>query len=179
MIRLIILDVEGVITLPGGSHQPWPLADMLQLREAVEALSLPCVLCTGRQDPYGEAVVQALNLFFPLPAEFRERIAQASGHRFLSWPSIFENGAYFYDPLAKRPVPHPALTPDIVTVLQRMRAKALAPLVKRTSAQFEVGKEYCISLNPPLAAGTPSGSRRTASVPWSTRRLPRTRSGSR
>lgn len=148
-IQLIILDVEGVITLPGGGHLPWPLEDLLAVRRFLEQLPVTCVLCTGRQQPYGEAVIQALNLFQPLPEAVRARARERSGESFLAWPSILENGAYFYDPLAKRPLRHPDLTPPRLQVLQRMRIEVLIPLAAATGAVIEAGKDFSVSVNPP------------------------------
>ncbi|MGV3723467.1 MAG: HAD family hydrolase [Actinomycetota bacterium] len=148
-IKLVVLDVEGVITLPGGGQLPWPLEDLLAVRRFLEQSPVTCVLCSGRQQPYGEAVVQALNLFQPLPEDVWVRAHERSGEAFLAWPSILENGAYFYDPLAKRPLPHPALTPERLQLLQRMRSEALVPLAARTGAVIEAGKDFCISINPP------------------------------
>jgi len=151
MIRLVILDVEGVVTRPGGSQQPWPLDDMLEVRRFLEQSPLAGALCTGRQEPYGEAVIQALNLFQPLPEAARERAYAVSGHALLGWPSVLENGAYLYDPIAKRPIPHPALTSERLRTLRRLQAEVLAPLAADTGAQFEPGKDFCVSINPPLA----------------------------
>ncbi len=152
MVRLAILDVEGVITLPGGSQHPWALETLLRIRAFLRRSSLAAVLCTGRQEPYGEAVIQALDLYSPLPVAVRARVAERVGRELLAWPSILENGGYFYDPLAKRPFPHPDLTPDRVRLLQRLRADVLGPLVERTGAQFEPSKDFCASINPPPVA---------------------------
>lgn len=150
MIRLLILDVEGVIALPGGSQHPWPLEAMLRLRDVLQAAPYACGLCTGRQEPYGEAMVQALSLFRPLPDDVRERVRTAGGPPLVSWPSILENGAYFYDPLAKTPCPHPALTPERIETIERVRSEAILPLVRETGALLEAGKDFSLSLNPPL-----------------------------
>jgi len=149
MIRLLILDVEGVVVLPGGSQQPWPLEELLEVRRSLAASPLACVLCTGRQSPYGEAVIQCLDLFAPLPEAVRSGVRTRSGLDLLAWPSVLEHGACLYDPLAKRPSPHPALTPDRIEALQQLRAERLLPLARETGAQFEVGKDFCVSLNPP------------------------------
>ncbi|HEU4753348.1 MAG TPA: HAD family hydrolase [Armatimonadota bacterium] len=162
MIRLLILDVEGVLTLPGGGQHPWPLADLLHVRTALQAAPFATVLCTGRQQPYGEAVIQALDLFSPLSPEEREQVRAAGGPELLSWPSIVENGAYFYDPLAKRALPHPALTPERIQRLQRLKAEVLLPLAAETGAVIEAGKDLSISLNPPPLA--PGGSERQATA---------------
>jgi len=149
MLKLVILDVEGVLTLPGGGQYPWPLDDLGRVRRYLEATALPCVLCTGRQQPYGEAVIQGLNLFSRLPAEQAADVIRRGGPELLAWPSIMENGAYFYDPLAKRPFPHPDLTPERVQVLQRLRTEVLRPLALETGAVIEAGKDFSVSINPP------------------------------
>jgi hydroxymethylpyrimidine pyrophosphatase-like HAD family hydrolase len=148
MIHLVILDIEGVVAAPGGSQHPWPLREMLAVREFLAGSPLAAALCSGRQEPYGEAVIQALDLFFPLPAPARERASQL-GQELLAWPSVFENGGYLYDPLRKRPIPHPVLTPARVRALQHLRQEVLAPLVETTGAQFEPSKDFCVSIHPP------------------------------
>lgn len=148
-LKLVILDVEGVLTLPGGGQYPWPLADLARVRRFLEAAARPCVLCTGRQQPYGEAVIQGLNLFSPLSGEQRAEVVSRGGPELLAWPSIMENGAYFYDPLAKRPFPHPDLTPERARVLQHVRAEILWPLAQGTGAVVEAGKDFSLSVNPP------------------------------
>jgi hydroxymethylpyrimidine pyrophosphatase-like HAD family hydrolase len=125
---------------------------MLEVRRFLDVSPLACTLCTGRQEPYGEAVIQALNLFRPLPDEVRRRVREVSGQDLLGWPSILENGAYLYDPLAKRPIRHPAVTPERLRSLQRLSAEVLSPLVADTGAQFEPGKDFCVSINPPPVA---------------------------
>jgi hydroxymethylpyrimidine pyrophosphatase-like HAD family hydrolase len=150
-IQLVILDVEGVLTAAGGSQYPWELAELLAVREFLETAPLAVTLCTGRQAPYGEAVIQALNLFYPLPQERRNA---AAGPELQAWPSIFENGCYFYDPLLKRPLPHPALTPERVRSLQRLRTEVLQPLAEEHGAIIEAGKDLSVSLNPPLVPGS-------------------------
>ncbi|MCC2670746.1 MAG: HAD-superfamily hydrolase [Armatimonadetes bacterium] len=152
MIRLLVLDVEGVITLPGGGQFPWPLEDLLGIRSFLASTPLATVLCTGRQQPYGEAVIQALNLFSPLLDAQRAGVRARGGPELLSWPSIMENGAYFYDPLAKRPIPHPGLSAERIQRLQRLRGEVLVPLANRTGAVVEAGKDFSLSLNPPPVA---------------------------
>src|SRR5438270_13710568 len=86
MIRLLVLDVEGVITLPGGSQYPWPLEEMLAVRRALASAPFACILCTGRQVPYGEAVIQALDLFRPLPADAAAPARSIGGQALQGWP---------------------------------------------------------------------------------------------
>lgn len=149
MLRLVILDVEGVLTLPGGGQYPWPLDALARVRAFLEHSDLACVLCTGRQQPYGEAIIQGLNLFTALTEEQRAAVLRRGGPELIGWPSIMENGAYFYDPLAKRPFPHPDLTPERVQALQRIRTEVLWPLAQETEAVIEAGKDFSVSVNPP------------------------------
>lgn len=153
-LRLVILDVEGVLTFPGGSQTPWPLEGMAKVRAFVKEKEILCVLCTGRQEPYGEAVIQAMDFYFPFPGDEAARYEPAWGVRLASYPSIFENGAYFYDPIAKRPVPNPLLSTEQQHRLQEMRATVVEDLVRRTGCQVEPGKDYGVSLNPPLREGS-------------------------
>jgi hydroxymethylpyrimidine pyrophosphatase-like HAD family hydrolase len=149
MLRLVVLDVEGVLTLPGGGQYPWPVDDLLRVRQYLEAAALPGVLCTGRQQPYGEAIIQALNLFSPLTSDQQAAVVRRGGPELLAWPSVMENGAYFYDPVAKRPFPHPELTAERREVLQHLRAEVLWPLAQEVGAVVEAGKDFSVSLNPP------------------------------
>lgn len=153
-IRLVILDIEGVLVPPGGSEHPWDLEDLLRIRSFFRKSPCAAILCSGRQEPYGEAMVQALNLFERLPEDVSRNVRRSGAPALLSWPSVFENGAVFYDPMAKRPFPHPALTPAVRQGLAQLRQEGIEPLLKETGAQLEVGKEYCLSINPPLSGST-------------------------
>ena len=150
LISLLLLDIEGVLTLPGGAQYPWPLEDWSRLRAALWNLPWATALCSGRQSPYGEAVIQALDLYYPLPASIRKRLSDGGAPPFLAWPSILENGAYFYDPIGKTAYPQPGITPDRLAALHRLKAEVLVPLARRTGAVVEAGKDYSISVNPPL-----------------------------
>jgi hydroxymethylpyrimidine pyrophosphatase-like HAD family hydrolase len=150
MISLLLLDIEGVLAQPGGAQYPLPLDDWLRLRAVLSDAPWATVLCSGRQSPYGEAVIQALDLYHPLPDTIRDRIRAGGGPPFLAWPSILENGAYFYDPLGKSAYPHPDISAGGLAALHRLKTEALLPLAHRTGAVVEAGKDYSISINPPL-----------------------------
>ena len=150
MPSLLLLDIEGVLALPGGAQYPWPLEDWSRLRAALSDAPWATALCSGRQSPYGEAVVQALDLYYPLPDSIKKRLSDSGAPPFLAWPSILENGAYFYDPIGKTAYPHPAITSDSVAALHRLKSDVLVPLARRTGAVVEAGKDYSISVNPPL-----------------------------
>jgi hydroxymethylpyrimidine pyrophosphatase-like HAD family hydrolase len=150
VITLLLLDIEGVLALPGGAQYAWPLEDWTRLRAALWNVHWATALCSGRQAPYGEAVIQALDIYYPLPDSIRTRLSKAGAPPFLAWPSILENGAYFYDPIGKTAYPHPAITADQLGSLQRLRSEILVPLARRTGAVVEAGKDFSISVNPPL-----------------------------
>lgn len=149
MVRLVILDVEGVISAAGGSQYPWKLDELAAVRQFLAAEPVAVVLCTGRQIPYAEAVIQALDLYYPLPGEISAGLGQRGGPDLRAWPSIGENGCYFYDPLTKQPYPSPALSEADLQAVQEARARLL-PLVRSTGAVLEAGKDLSLSLNPPL-----------------------------
>src|SRR5205807_4442000 len=101
---------------------------------------------------YGEAVIQALDLFRALPADAAAHARTGVAPALQGWPSILENGGYLYDPLAKRPVPHPAIAPETRRLLRAIRKEALEPLMEETGAHLDVGKDFCLSVNPPPVA---------------------------
>lgn len=65
--KTIFCDIEGCITLSGGGRISWPLEEMGALRNLIATAreripDFRFVLCSGRQAPYVEAVLQALGL---------------------------------------------------------------------------------------------------------------------
>jgi hydroxymethylpyrimidine pyrophosphatase-like HAD family hydrolase len=152
MIRLIITDVEGILTPLAGSQVPWNLEGLLLVRQFLSAQKnrLICILCTGRQSSYGEAVIQALDLFFRFPQENINAVQGRWKTKLLSWPSIVENGTCFYDPLAKRIIPNPKMTEVQIKGIQEISSKAIPLLVDKTGCQVESGKKFSVSLNPPI-----------------------------
>jgi hydroxymethylpyrimidine pyrophosphatase-like HAD family hydrolase len=158
MIQLVIADIEGVLTPSAGSQVAWNLEGLTKVRNLIrtERERLVCILCTGRQAPYAEALIQALGLHFPLHADLSRRIAERWKVDLLSWPSVTENGTSFYDPLAKKVIPNPEMIKEQVENITRLRREVIPLLVRETKCQVEGGKDFSISLNPPLldAAGT-------------------------
>ena len=133
-VELIICDWEGCVSEPGGGRVPWntnaiaKLSDLInQMRKIKGCPSF--VLCTGRQFPYGEAALQAVNAFWD------------------DKPSILENGAGLYYPTTKEYLWNPAITDETDKVMVDVRRKAFEA-IKTFGGVRELGKEYCISLNP-------------------------------
>jgi HAD superfamily hydrolase (TIGR01484 family) len=140
MIRSFVCDWEGCGSYPGGGKHPWPTMDLADLTVMINKMYIAwledrrnpqLVLCTGRQFPYGEAVLQSLNAFWDE-----------------SLPSILENGAGLYIPKTKKVIWNSRITPATSSAMFDVRAKS-ASLVERVKGEREVGKEFCISLNPP------------------------------
>jgi len=127
-IELIISDWEGCVGEPGGGRKPWPIKKMVSLRDALRKLAVPFVLCTGRQFPYVEATIQALDIFSDIP-------------------SVAENGVGLYYPKTKEVRLHPAITPDIEKMMDRVRIRAYQIVTFGGTRGY--GKEMCISLDPP------------------------------
>ncbi len=129
MIRLVLLDVDGVLTEGEGRALDLPLlADLAELNRRARAdPARPAVtLCTGRPAPYVEVLVQAID-----------------GHL----PAIFENGCGLYLPSTYRFLPHPHLG-DGGQAFSRVRERLRAALVQAGRVFFQPGKEYSLSLFP-------------------------------
>ena len=139
-IQLIVCDWEGCISEPGGGAFPWPIHKIAELSEVIAAMQLdpkcpPFALCTGRQFPYGEAAIQAIGAMWD------------------NIPSILENGTGLYYPTTKKTVWHPAITSHIAEDMTEVRNYA-RKMIKDINGDIELGKEYCISLNPPVGKNT-------------------------
>lgn len=125
-IRLLVLDIDGVLTREEGKALDLRLLERLRQmnRAARENPSRPAVtLCTGRPAPYVEAMLQAID-----------------GHL----PAIFENGAGLYVPDGYRFLHHPALKDR--STFQVVRQRLDETLVQTGHAFFQPGKEYSLSL---------------------------------
>ena len=125
-IRLLVFDVDGVLTEGEARRLDLPLFEMLgeMNRRARQDPTLPAAtLCTGRPAPYVEVLLQAMD-----------------GHV----PAVFENGAGLYVPQTYRFLPHPALNGD--SPLAAVRQRLAETVVRRGVAYFQPGKEYSLSL---------------------------------
>jgi len=126
-IRLIVLDIDGVVTQ--GEAQPLDL-DLLGLlaglnRQARGNPEQPAVtLCSGRPAPYVEVLLQAID-----------------GHL----PAVYENGAGLYSPVGYQFTPHPDMR-FIDDRFQEVRERLQVGLVASGKAYFQPGKVYSLSL---------------------------------
>jgi HAD superfamily hydrolase (TIGR01484 family) len=129
-VRLVALDVDGCLAPGEAAAWDWEVLRAIQEQnrrarrgEAVAAVTL----CTGRQEPYVEVLMQAIGAFLP---------------------GIYENGCGLYFPGSYRFAEHPAITgsmrealAEVKTVLQR---QVLAPGL----GYLQPGKEVSLSLYP-------------------------------
>jgi hydroxymethylpyrimidine pyrophosphatase-like HAD family hydrolase len=126
MIRLLVFDIDGVLT--EGEARKIDLSLMEQLaamnRAARQDPARPAVtICTGRPAPYVEMMLQAID-----------------GHL----PGIFENGAGLYVPNGYRFLPHPDVGDGAAMAAVRRRLRET--LLRSGHAYFQPGKEYSLSL---------------------------------
>lgn len=125
-IRLILFDIDGVLTHGEGAAFDLPLMEQLAglNRAARIDPTLPAAtVCTGRPAPYVDAILQAID-----------------GHL----PGIFENGAGLYVPDGYRFLSHPDLRDN--SAFPAVRQRLDQTLVKTGQAYVQPGKEYTLTL---------------------------------
>jgi len=131
MIKLIVCDIEGCLTI--NKKQPIDTGALTKIHTYCELARRgkkpPLVLCTGRPQPYAEAIIQCLDAFFP------------------RFPSVVENGCFLYDPVEDSLLPNPAIEKK-EDDLQKVKLFLQKKVVKTGLAKIEPGKEICVSLNP-------------------------------
>ena len=125
-IRLIVLDIDGVLT--AGEAQPLDLPLLAQLREMnriarADATRPAVTLCTGRPAPYLEVMLQAIDAHLP---------------------GIFENGTGLYVPATYRFLSHPDISS--AAIIQQVQQRLDETLVKSGLAYFQPGKIYTLTL---------------------------------
>jgi HAD superfamily hydrolase (TIGR01484 family) len=133
-IRLIVFDIDGVLT-EGEAHQlDLPLLDTLANMNRIarqQPGNAAVTLCSGRPAPYVECMLQAIG-----------------GHH----PAIFENGAGLYVPDGYRFLAHPDVIPHSMGAIRQCLAETL---VRSNFAFLQPGKEFTLSLFASDPADTP------------------------
>ena len=129
-MRLVVIDVDGCLT--PGEGQAWNFEALkyiarLNRRAQKGATKLAVTLCTGRQEPYVEVLMQAID-----------------AHR----PGIYENGGGLYFPREYRFVENPLITPEMREVLVRIKATLLREIVETGLGHFQPGKEVSLTIYP-------------------------------
>lgn len=129
-IKLIISDLEGCITPNKGIPFDFDaLCEMAKYNQkALEDNKPPLTICSGRPQPYVEAII---------------RIIQGS------MPAICENGAVIYIPTTDKTLIHPAIGFKVMKAMEKVKRILTKEIQNKTlEAQIEPGKTVCISLNP-------------------------------
>lgn len=129
-LRVVVADIDGCLT--PGEARPWDLEVLSWIaswneRARAGAAPFGLTLCTGRQEPYVEAVMQAIGGYLP---------------------AIYENGGGLYFPHPYRFVEHPQFTRERRAQLAEMRACLEHALVDEGLAQIQPGKQVTLTLYP-------------------------------
>jgi HAD superfamily hydrolase (TIGR01484 family) len=133
-IRLIVFDIDGVLTEGEAQALDLPLLDVLATmnrRARQEPGQAAVTLCTGRPAPYVECMLQAIDGYLP---------------------AIFENGAGLYVPDGYRFFAHPDVLPHSMGAIRQCLAETL---VRSGFAYFQPGKEFTLSVFATDPADTP------------------------
>jgi hydroxymethylpyrimidine pyrophosphatase-like HAD family hydrolase len=97
-------------------------------RQARQGAAVPAItLCTGRQEPYVEVLMQAIGAYLP---------------------GIYENGGGLYFPGDYRFVEHPSITASTREALAAARATLRRKVVTPGLGYFQPGKEVSLTLYP-------------------------------
>jgi HAD superfamily hydrolase (TIGR01484 family) len=129
-LRLVVIDVDGCLT--PGEGQPWNFEALeyvaqLNHRAQKDATQLAVTLCTGRQEPYVEVLMQAIDAHLP---------------------GIYENGGGLYFPREYRFVENPLITAEMRGALAETKATLRREIVETGLGHFQPGKEVSLSLYP-------------------------------
>ena len=125
-IRLLVLDIDGVLTQHQGKSFDLPLLERLaKMNRAArqDPARVAVTVCTGRPAAYVEGLLRAID-----------------GHV----PAVCENGAGLYFPVDSRIMPHPML--ENQANFQAIRGRLDETLVRTGQAYFQPGKEYSLSI---------------------------------
>lgn len=129
-VRIAVVDVDGCLT-PGEAGE-WNWEALRAIcdfnRRARQGQPVPGVtLCTGRQEPYVEVLMQAIGAYLP---------------------GIYENGCGLYFPDGYRFVEHPSITPSQRDAVATARATLYRQVVTPGLGYFQPGKEASLTLYP-------------------------------
>ncbi len=123
-----MIDVDGCLT--DGEGRPWDFEVLeyvarLNQRAKSNAGQFAVTLCTGRQEPYVEALMQAIAGFMP---------------------AIYENGGGLYFPSPHHWIEDPGIDDEWRARLVEMRCILRQTVIKAGIGQFQPGKETSVTL---------------------------------
>lgn len=129
-LRLVVIDIDGCLT--PGEGQPWNFEVLeyiaqLNWRARKDSSRLAITLCTGRQEPYVEVLMQAIDAHLP---------------------GIYENGGGLYFPREYRFVENPLITPAMREALADIKATLRRNIVEAGLGYFQPGKEVSLTIYP-------------------------------
>ncbi len=129
-IRLVVVDVDGCLT-PGES-QPWDFSVLklvadINRQARVESNQFAVTFCTGRAEPYVEAMMQAIDAHLP---------------------GLYESGGGMYFPQPYRFVVNPAIDAKRRERIAKAREILRREIVETGIGQFQPGKETMLTLYP-------------------------------
>lgn len=130
VLRLVVVDVDGCLTPGEASEWNWNALQTISdfNRRARRGNTVPAVtLCTGRQEPYIEVLMQAIGAY---------------------QPGIYENGCGLYFPDGYRFVEHPLITIETRKALAAAKAAIYQEVVMSGLGYFQPGKEVSLTLYP-------------------------------
>jgi HAD superfamily hydrolase (TIGR01484 family) len=129
-VRLAVVDVDGCLTPGEASGWNWEALRAISEfnRHARQGEAVPAVtLCTGRQEPYVEVLMQAIGAYLP---------------------GIYENGCGLYFPDGYHFVEHPSIGAPVREALAAAKATLHRKVVTPRLGYFQPGKEVSLTLYP-------------------------------
>lgn len=129
-VHLVVVDVDGCLTPGDAADWNWEALQTIRglNRQARQGGPVPAItLCTGRQEPYVEVLMQTIGGYLPC---------------------IYENGCGLYVPQGYRFVEHPSLTTSSREALAAARVTLYRQVVVPELGYFQPGKEVSLTLYP-------------------------------
>jgi HAD superfamily hydrolase (TIGR01484 family) len=129
-VSLAVVDIDGCLTPGEAGDWNWEaLQSIHELnRRAIQGEHVPAVtLCTGRQQPYVEVLMQAIGAHLP---------------------GIYENGCGLYYPDGYRFVEHPSISGATKNAIENAKAALRHRVVAPGLGYFQPGKEASLTLYP-------------------------------
>lgn len=129
-MRLVVIDVDGCLT--PGEGRPWNFEALkyiaqLNRRAQENPTKLAVTLCTGRQEPYVEVLMQAIDAHLP---------------------GIYENGGGLYFPREYRFVENLLITAPMREALAGIKATLRREIIEAGLGHFQPGKEVSLTIYP-------------------------------
>lgn len=129
-VQLALVDVDGCLTPGEGRGWNWRALETiarLNQRSHHDARVLAITLCTGRQEPYVEVLMQAIDATFP---------------------AVYENGCGLYFPRSYRFEEHPSINAEVRNALFHAAARLRREVVEAGLGYFQPGNQVSLTLYP-------------------------------